>query len=85
MPLHSPTVLVSRLTRAAAVATVCIAAGTATVAVADDRPVTRYLDLEANKANSMRALGQHIAEQRENHASPYHDLAANKARSQRAR
>jgi hypothetical protein len=35
-------------------------------------------DLEANKARSMRALGQAVS------ASPYHDIEANKARSMRA-
>jgi hypothetical protein len=35
-------------------------------------------DLEANKARSMRALGQAVS------TGPYYDLAANKARSMRA-
>jgi hypothetical protein len=96
VPLHSPTVRVPRLTRAAAVATTLMAAGAATVTVADDQTVpqartiaetaiTRYFDIEANKAASIRALGLHIAEQRENHTSRYQDLEANKARSQHAR
>lgn len=96
MPLHSPTVRVPRLARAAAVASTLVAVGAATFAVADDQPVpqvrtiaetatTRYFDIEANKAASMRALGRHIAEPRENHTSRYQDLEANKARSQRAR
>ena len=46
---------------------------------------TRYFDIEANKAASMRALGQHIAQQRATRVSRYEDLEANKARSQRAR
>jgi hypothetical protein len=44
----------------------------------------RYFDVEANKANSMRALGRHLAEQRANRTPRYQDLEANKARSQRA-
>jgi hypothetical protein len=74
-----------RLTRVAAVAAVCVAAGTGTVAIADARPATRYSDIEANKASSMRALGLHMAKQREDHTSRYQDLEANKARSQCAR
>jgi hypothetical protein len=96
VPLHSPTLRVPRLASAAAVATACMAAGAATVAIADDQPVpqggtvaetafTRYFDIEANKAASMRALGRHIAEQRKNQSSRYYDLEANKARSRRAR
>jgi len=46
---------------------------------------TRYHDIEANKANSMGALGRHLAEQRASNPSRYDDLEANKARSQRAR
>jgi hypothetical protein len=77
----------------------CIAAGGVTIAFSDgksatpdrtiaetNQPVTsRYFDIEANKAASMRALGLHLAEQRTNHASRYQDLEANKARSQQAR
>ena len=102
MPLHTTTVLASRrprLPRAAAIATACIAAGAATVVIADDQPApqvrtiaapsqpmaTRYFDIEANKAASMRALSRHTAEQRANHTTRYQDLEANKARSQRAR
>jgi hypothetical protein len=91
MPLHTPTVLVARLARAAAVAGVCLAAGTATVAIADDKPpigetaTTRYFDIEANKAASMRALGDHIAAQRASDTSRYADIEANKAHSQSAR
>lgn len=99
MPLHSPTVLTPRrhrIGRVAAVATVCMAAGAATVVNAADQPapqvrtvadttVTRYFDIEANKANSMRALGRHIVEQRTDRHLPYQDLEANKAHSRRAR
>ena len=91
MPLHTPTVLAARITRAAATATACLAAGAATLVIADDKPpiaqpaTTRYFDIEANKASSMRALGRHIAEQRANRTSRYQDLEANKARSRRAR
>jgi hypothetical protein len=99
MPLHTPTVRYLRVAGAAAFVTACIAAGAATVAIADDRPIrdlhpiaerrqpetTRYVDIEANKATSMRALGLHIAERRAQPAPRYHDLEANKARSQRAR
>jgi len=76
-----------------------VAGGAATVVIADDQSapavrtiaepsqpaVTRYFDIEANKAASMRALGRHIAELRTNRTSRYQDLEANKARSQRAR
>jgi hypothetical protein len=96
VPRYSPTLRIPRVARAATVATALLAAGAATVAVAEDQPVpqvrtvaetaiTRYFDLEANKAASMRALGLHLAEQPENHTSRYDDLEANKARSQRAR
>ena len=88
-----------RLTRVAAIAAACVAGGAATVVIADDQSapavrtiaepsqpaVTRYFDIEANKAASMRALGRHIAELRTNRTSRYQDLEANKARSQRAR
>ena len=98
MPVSTPIVLAPRLA-AAAVAVACMAAGAATVAIADVQPVaqsrssaepsqsaaTRYYDIEANKANSMRALGRYTAEQRVNRTSRYHDLEANKTRSQRAR
>jgi hypothetical protein len=102
VPLHTPTALaprLPRLTRAAALAAASVAAGTATVVIADDQPApqvrtiaapsqpvaTRYFDIEANKAASMRALSRHTAEQRANHTTRYQDLEANKARSQRAR
>ena len=88
-----------RIGRAGAIAAACIAAGTATIVITDDQStpqvrtiaepsqpaVTRYFDIEANKANGMRALGRHIAEQQTNQSSRYHDLEANKARSRRAR
>jgi predicted outer membrane protein len=93
--LHSSTRRVPRLARAAAIAIVCMATGAANAAIADDQSVpqvrtvagtaiSRYFDIEANKAASMRALGRRIAEQRENHSSRYQDLEANKTRSQRA-
>jgi hypothetical protein len=99
VPLHTPTALAPRLPRltcAAALAAASVAAGTATVVIADDQPVpqvrtvaesmaTRYFDIEANKAASMRALGLRIAEQRAEPTSRYQDLEANKARSQRSR
>ena len=44
---------------------------------------TRYVDIEANKAAGIRALGRHIAETRPNAiVSHYEDLEGNKARSQ---
>ena len=87
-----------RLARATAIATACLAAGAATVVITDDPPApqvrtiaapsqpaaTRYHDIEANKAASMRALGRHIAGQRTSSASRFDDLEANKASSQRA-
>jgi hypothetical protein len=88
-----------RLTRAAAIATAFVVTGAATVVIAHDQPAphvptsaapsepadSRYFDIEANKAASMRALSRQIAEQRASRASRYQDLEANKARSQRAR
>jgi hypothetical protein len=79
---------------AAAVAILAIA----TVVIAADEPAPqvraigetsqpatgRYFDIEANKAASMRALGQHIAAQQLNRVPPYRDLESNKARSRRA-
>jgi hypothetical protein len=99
VPLHTPTVRVPRIARAAAVAGACMSAGAATVAMADDQPsrhghsipepsrpaATRYFDIEANKAASMRALGLRIAQQRVEPTPRYQDLEANKARSRRAR
>jgi hypothetical protein len=77
----------------------CIAAGGVTIGFSDgqsappdrtiaetNQPATsRYFDIEANKAASMRALGLHIAEQRANRTWRYQDLEANKARSHRDR
>jgi hypothetical protein len=74
-----------RLTRVAAIATACLAAGAATVVIADDQPApqvrtiaepsrtmaTHAFDTEANKVASMRALRRYIAEQRANRTSRY--------------
>ena len=68
----------TRLTRAAAIATACMAAGAATIISADGQPApqvrsiadpsqpvaTRYFGTETNKVASMRALRSHIAKQR---------------------
>jgi hypothetical protein len=53
-------------------------------AVAESWPpaISRYDDLEANKAKSMRALG--LAMMQESFASPYRDVEANKAIAIRA-
>ena len=97
MPLHTSTILAPR--RAAALAAVCATAAAFSTAVSDgqtatpartvaeqSRPVvTPYLDIEANKAASMRALGLHMAAQRSGATSRYQDLEANKAQSRRAR
>ena len=62
-----------RLGLIAALAATCATVGAATIVIADDQPVaqiapiaepsqpviSRYLDIEANKAASMRALGRH--------------------------
>jgi hypothetical protein len=102
VPLHTPTALaprLPRLTRVAAIATACVAAGTASVVIANDQfapqihtiaeptppAAGRYFDIEANKAASMRALSRHIAAQQAERTTRYQDLEANKARSQRAR
>jgi len=88
-----------RAARLAALATITVATAGAVVVIADDQPAaplrtvsessrpaaTRYFDLEANKAASIRALGRHIAEQQANRTTRYDDLEANKARSQRKR
>jgi hypothetical protein len=91
MPLHTTTARTPRrakLTRAAIiVAAAGIIGGGAAIAATDgetaapDRSISRYADIEANKANSMRALGVAMMQE----SSPYRDLEANKARSQRAR
>jgi hypothetical protein len=89
----------TRLGLIAALAATCATAGAATIVIADDQStpqihtigvpsqpaLTRYFDIEANKAISMRALGRRIAEQQANRTSRYDDLAANKARSRHAR
>ena len=101
MPLHTPnSPRRAGLARAAIIlAATGIAAGGVTIAVGDspsaapDHTITeanqpaisRYDDIEANKANSMRALGGHMAKERGNRNSRYNDLEANKARSQHAR
>jgi hypothetical protein len=56
VPLRIPTIL----------ATLAVAAcATAAAAAEPDQPAAiRYYDLEANKANNMRALGLHLAAQR---------------------
>jgi hypothetical protein len=94
----APTPRRATLTRAAIiVAAAGIAAGGTTIAVGDGQPtapdrviagssqpaISRYDDIEANKANSMRTLG--LAMMQESYASPYRDLEANKARTLRAR
>jgi hypothetical protein len=94
----APTPRRATLTRAAIiVAAAGIAAGGTTIAVSDGQPaapdrviagssqpaISRYVDIEANKANSMRTLG--LAMMQESFASPYRDLEANKARTLRAR
>jgi hypothetical protein len=82
VPLHTVT--------ARAAITLAAITGAATIAIdghaaADaHRPaISRYLDIEANKASSMRALG--IATMQNSFASPYRDLEANKACSAQAR
>jgi hypothetical protein len=91
VPLHTNST-VRRLALAAV--TGAIAIGTSgeqpfsqvsSIAEAGQPPATRYHDLEANKASSMRALGLHLARQRASRPSRYDDLEANKARTQRAR
>ena len=89
-----------RLGRVAALAAVtCAAAGAVIIVIADEQPVaqlraiaepnqpaaTRYFDIAANKATSMRALGRHIAEQHPNRTTRYQDLEANEAHKQRKR
>ena len=88
-----------RLGRLAAIAAVAATAGAVTLAVTEDRPApqvraitesaqpapSRYFDVEANKAASMRALGGQIAVRRTDPTSRFQDIEANKARSQSAR
>ena len=101
MPLHNITVTAVRMPRVGRLAAIAAAAATAsvvTITVTDDRPApqvrtieagqpaaSRYVDIEANKAASMRELGRQIAAQHTGHASRYQDIEANKARSQGAR
>jgi hypothetical protein len=101
VPLHTPiSSRRAGLPRAAIIlAATGIAAGGVTFAVGDspsaaldhsiaepkEPAVSRYNDIEANKANSMRALGGHLAEERGHRNSRYNDLEANKAHSQHAR
>ena len=87
-----------RFARLAAIAATAATAGAVTIALAENGPApqvrtiaesaqpaaSRYFDLEANKAASMRALGEQIAVSRTEPVSRYEDLEANKARSQRA-
>jgi hypothetical protein len=84
---------------AIAVAAAAAAAAVGTIAPTDDRPApqvrtvaapaqpgaSRYFDLEANKAASMRALGEQLAGTRTDPVSRFEDIEANKARSQSAR
>lgn len=88
-----------RLAQLAAIAAAAATAGAVTIALTEDRPApqirtvaapaqpaaSRYFDLEANKAASMRALGRQLAVRRTDQVSRYEDLEANKARSRRAR
>jgi hypothetical protein len=68
--------MLTKRTTIAAILTAAAAAPGASAMVADG-PVatvpasqaTRYSDLEANKASSMRALGRHMAAQRNTHSS----------------
>lgn len=92
MPLHTPTApRPARLARAAIiVAATGIITGGATIAIdgqtaaeAHQPAISRYHDIEANKASSMRALG--VATMQNSFASPYRDLEANKARTAQAR
>ena len=88
-----------RFARLAAIAAAAATAGAVTLAVTEDQPApqvraftesaqpaaSRYFDVEANKAASMRALGRQIAVRRTDRTSRYQDIEANKARSQSAR
>jgi len=88
-----------RVALIAAVAASCVAAAAGTSVIAEKQPAaginaitepsqpaaSRYFDIEANKAASMRALGRHMAERRAHTISRYEDIEANKARSQRTR
>ena len=92
MPLHTPTApRRARFARAAVIAAATgIITGGATIAIdgqtgaeAHQPAISRYHDIEANKASSMRALG--VATMQNSFASPYRDLEANKARTAQAR
>jgi len=92
VPLHTPTApRPARLAGAAIiVAATGIITGGATIAIdgqtaaeAHQPAISRYHDIEANKASSMRALG--VATMQNSFASPYRDLEANKARTAQAR
>ena len=88
-----------RRAQLAAIAVAAATAGAVTIALTDDRPApqvrtvaapaqpatARYFDLEANKAASMRALGEQIAGPRSEPVSRFEDIEANKAGSQSAR
>jgi len=88
-----------RRAQLAAIAVAAATASAVTIALTDDRPApqvrtvaapaqpaaSRYFDLEANKAASMRALGEQIAVTRTDPVSRYEDIEANKARSHSAR
>jgi len=89
VPLHPPTP--PRPARVPIIlAATGIITGGATIAIdgqktaeAHQPAISRYLDIEANKASSMRALG--VATMQNSFASPYRDLEANKARTAQAR
>jgi hypothetical protein len=49
------------------------------------QPTSAFHDLQASKAASIRALGQHVVAQDTGPGPRYFDLEANKARSARAR
>lgn len=91
MPLHTSTApRPARLARAAIIVATGIITGGAAIAIdgqtaaeAHQPAISRYDDIEANKASSMRALG--VATMQSSFASPYRDLEANKARTAQAR
>jgi hypothetical protein len=95
----APLVRRLRVTRAAVVATVSVAAGAATIVIADDRRApevrplaeaspalnTRYFDTEANKLASMRALRRHIARRRTSGTRRDRRVVGKRTDSERAR
>ena len=92
MPLHTPTApRRARFAHAAVIAAatgiitggVTIAIDGQTAAEAHQPAISRYYDIEANKASSMRALG--LATTQNPLPSRYLDLEANKARTAQAR